>query len=403
MKCPVCETGDIVQNGNKKICTRCGYDATWYLEMTQPDEALPPTDTQQPKTPDPPQNGKGGKEHKKLLPLLIAAAAVLSLGLGILIGMGISKPASTDPSESVKKNVMHHYEHPYVCDYEYDEELDEYFVWYVDEAGYFPDSQSFAYSVFGSRYQRWEIASITFLDSLNEMNEEAWDISEAQDGSVMAWVEPSQIKCEFSYWWGDPPDVVYDLYIAGDGGVWAGESCALLFSDYYFVESITFGDAFHTEDTENMYGMFRDCENLDELDLEHFDTSDVQDMDSMFGRCVSLKRLNLGDHFDTSNVQDMSDMFVLCGSLTELNLGDHFDTSNVKDMGLMFYNCNSLTDLILGDRFDTSNVQYMYSMFSDCESLTDLTLGDKFVTTNADTNNMFFNCPAGEKYAHLVN
>ena len=72
-------------------------------------------------------------------------------------------------------------------------------------------------------------------------------------------------------------------------------------------------------------------------------------------------------------------------------------------MSDMFYRCEALTDLTLGDSFDTSAVQDMNRMFCRCKSLTKLTLGDNFVTTNADTEDMFYDCPAGAHYRHLLN
>lgn len=181
------------------------------------------------------------------------------------------------------------------------------------------------YAVFGSNYRRDQIRSVTILDSLADMPADAWDVSEAGDGRVMAWVVPN----------GD----LYDLFIGAEGGVCAGSSCEELFYGYVYATTINLGD--------------------------RFDTSNVQDMSSMFHLCQSLTELTLGDRFDTSNVQDMRRMFYDCESLTELTLGDRFDTSNVQDMNYMFSFCESLTDLNLGDRFVTTNASTS-SMFHNC-------------------------------------
>ena len=65
--------------------------------------------------------------------------------------------------------------------------------------------------VFGSSYFRSDIRSVVFKDTLADMPEDAWDVSEAQDGSVMAWVAQ---------------DV---LTIAGEGGVTANPDSSQLF------------------------------------------------------------------------------------------------------------------------------------------------------------------------------
>ena len=150
--------------------------------------------------------------------------------------------------------------------------------------------------------------------------------------------------------WVTPANELYDLYIAAEGGVNAANACSDLFSGYSNAKTINFGEAFHT-----------------------------------------------------TGATDMSCMFFGCEALTDLTLGDSFDTSAVQDMSHMFYCCISLKDLTLGDSFDTSAVQDMNRMFCRCKSLTKLTLGDNFVTTNADTEDMFYDCPAGADYQHLLN
>ena len=181
------------------------------------------------------------------------------------------------------------------------------------------------YPVFGSDYQRNQIISVTILDTLADLPEDAWDVSEAGNGSVMAWVEPN--------------GGLYDLYIGGEGGVSVGSSCAYLFAGYQNALSITLGDHFATYDAVDMQSMFHYCQSLTELILgRHFDTSNAQDMESMFQFCEVLADLDLGDHFDTSNVQNMRYMFFWCATLTELNLGDKFVTANA-DTTDIFKNC----------------------------------------------------------------
>ena len=266
-------------------------------------------------------------------------------------------------------------------------------------------------SVFGSRYRREQISSVTFLDTLAEMSGDAWDVSEAENRSVMAWVKPN--------------GELYDLYIGAEGGMRTGESCKEMFAGYSNVKRIAFGRVLHTEDAEEMRGMFLDCASLTELDLSSFDTSGVQDMSCMFNNCTSLTELDLSS-FDTSGVTDMSRMFEDCTSLTELDLSS-FDTSGVEDMYGMFWGCASLTELDLSS-FDTSGVQDMRCMFEDCASLTELDLsgfdtsGVQYMSwmfhnctslteldlSSFDTSGvtgmswMFDGCPAGSKWQHLL-
>ena len=274
---------------------------------------------------------KRRQQKKKLKWLLPVAALVTVLVVALGIWIGIGNP------DAWKTNILRSDEIPF------------------DSFG-----QNAKYLVFGSNYQRHQISAVTFLDTLSGAPADAWDVSEAGDGSVMAWVEPD--------------GELYRLTITGEGGVSAGTSCADLFSGYTNMTRISFDGNFHTDAVQDMNSMFNDCYSLASLDLSSFDTAAVQDMNDMFSWCVSLTSLELGS-FDTAAVQDISWMFGHCSSLTSLDLSS-FNTAAVQDMSWMFWGC---------------------------EALTSLDLGEKFVTTNAGTGDMFFGCPAGEKYQHLLN
>ena len=265
--------------------------------------------------------------------------------------------------------------------------------------------------VYESPYLRSQIKTITIVDTLANAPEECWDASEDHNGAVLVWVEPN--------------GELYDLYIGAEGGVWAGTSARNMFRGYSNVERIDFGDAFHTEDVRDMYGMFLRCESLRELDLSGFDTSRVTDMSSMFAVCHALETVDLGS-FDTARVELMCNMFEDCHSLLELDLS-HFNTANVNNMALMFEYCQSLTSLDLSSfrtpnltmmgnmfsgcrslseldvsNFDTSRVIDMGYLFMDCDSLTELDLSNFDVSSIAyPSYKMFENCPAGSEWKHL--
>ena len=266
---------------------------------------------------------------------------------------------------------------------------------------------------YGTGYRREQIRSITFLDTLVDAPEDAWDVSEEKNGAVLAWVEPS--------------GELFDLYIGAEGGVWAGKSCRNLFQGYTHAERIEFGDAFHTGNVRDMSGMFLWCESVRELDLSGFDTSQVTDMTSMFAVCHALEKVDLSS-FNTARVKLMGGMFDWCDSLLELDLSN-FNTVNVINMGNMFSECASLTRLDLGSfhtpnltytsrmftgcralteldisGLDTSKVTSTSYMFMDCESLTELDLSHfdmSSVSGDYCTYKMFYNCPAGREWKHL--
>ena len=180
---------------------------------------------------------------------------------------------------------------------------------------------------------------------------ESWDISEASDGSVMAYVEDD-----------GSGNSTYKLTIGGKGGIIANESMMAYFSCFNKMTSIDLS-ALDTSEVTDMSDMFDSCSSLTSLDVSKFDTSKVTNMRGMFASCSSLTSLDLSS-FNTSKVTSMYFMFRECSSLTNLDVSN-FDTSEVTNMDGMFDSCSSLTNLDVS-KFDTSQVTNMDGMFCNC-------------------------------------
>ena len=268
---------------------------------------------------------------------------------------------------------------------------------------------------------------------------ESWDISEAVDGSVMAYVEktdellpaePSNAKIysndekvnDISKTIYATPlsetntNYAYKLTIGGKDGIIANESMIGYFAGFNKITSIDLS-ALDTSEVTNMGAMFKEC-GITSLDVSNFDTSKVVNMGGMFKEC-GITSLNLSG-FNTSQVTNMSEMFMSCGSLTSLDVSN-FDTSKVTDMSDMFSWCIGLTSLDLRNfntsqvtnmsgmfagkysismnineinvsKFDTSNVTDMSEMFEGCSRLTSLDVS-KFDTSKVtNMGGMFYNC-----------
>ena len=239
-------------------------------------------------------------------------------------------------------------------------------------------------SVFGSKYKRAAIHSITFQDTTAYKPADAWDVSAAKDGTVWAWVTSTDTT-------DSEGTSLYDLIIAGEGGVRLPKNSHSLFSNYRNVVSIDFGGCVDTSNVINMYSMFDGCQVLTSLDLSSFNTSGVTDMYGMFNKCQSLTTLDLSS-FDTSSVTDMGYMFNECRALTTLDLSS-FDTANVTSMEHMFNECRALTTLDLSS-FNTANVTSMGHMFNECQSLTTLDLSSFDTIGVTDMAYMFYKCQA---------
>lgn len=222
------------------------------------------------------------------------------------------------------------------------------------------------------KIKREEIQSIVFLDYIKCGINSAWDVSDAGNHSVLAWMENKDT-----------------LYIAGEGGVKANQNCAHMFENCENLREIRFGGNFDTSGVENMEAMFYNCRNLTKLDIADFNTSRVTNMKNMFWSCKSMEKLDIAG-FDTSQVVEMYGMFEECAALVELDVSG-FDTSNVENIAYMFNGCRNLTKLDVKG-FNISKVKDMAYMFYGCEKLERLDIIGSAVSSGTNAKNMFWNC-----------
>lgn len=200
------------------------------------------------------------------------------------------------------------------------------------------------YELVAPNIREADIYTITFLDSLATMPNDAWDVSEKKNRKVMAWAKERN-------------DGGYDLYIGADGGVTAHSNCIQLFKGFSNVKKIQMNGNFHTDNVYNMEEMFYGCSNLTSLDLSGFDTSEVWNMSSMFYGCSNLTSLDLSG-FHTENVDNMKKMFEGCNNLTSLDLSG-FHTSEDTTVYLMFAGCDNLAELYLNETVSQGQMHAM--------------------------------------------
>ena len=117
--------------------------------------------------------------------------------------------------------------------------------------------------------------------------------------------------------WTEESGDLFDLYLAGEGGVAAPADCSELFARYENVGAMRFNGAFHTENTADMNSMFAHSYRLESVDVDGFETGNVTDMGSVFWGCRGLTALDVSG-WDTSRVTDMSSMFYGCENLSEV-------------------------------------------------------------------------------------
>ena len=325
------------------------------VKNTQPAGDVPKTEPVRPEVRNyaPPKPAPAAKRPlpKWLIPGIAAAVAVIAL----IISIGSGGKKST-PASSVKAPTAHAATEPAPVE---TVPMEVHTMAATDVV--YEDDNPLTPFWGQSQYLRKDVKTLTFQSSLKNAPSSAWDVSEAGDRSVLAWMDNG------------------DLYVAADGAIAPNSNASWLFHKFVNLKTINFGNCFVTSSVTQMSGMFDGCSSLTGLDLSCFETSAVTDMYGVFSSCGSLTHLDLTS-FDTSNVTDMSSMFDGCRSLTSLDLTS-FDTSSVTDMGSMFNDCMSLPHLNLTS-FDTSKATDMAFMFSSCNSLTSLDL------SNFDTSNV---------------
>ena len=207
-------------------------------------------------------------------------------------------------------------------------------------------------------YLRKDVEAVRFETGLEDAPRNAWDVSQAGDKSILAWMEDGV------------------LHVASEGIIALNPDSSMCFSSFTYLKEIDFGAGVDTSQVTNMYAMFSACRSLTSLDVSSFDTSQVTDMSEMFYNCSNLTSLDVSG-FDTSQVTDMAYMFCDCSSLTSLDVSG-FDTSQVTRMWFMFCGCSSLTSLDLSG-FDTSRMPGLAEFaftFSGCKSLKNLICSD---------------------------
>lgn len=119
-------------------------------------------------------------------------------------------------------------------------------------------------------------------------------------------------------------------------------------------------------------GMFRECYNLERLDLTNSCMSKVKNMASLCFHLENLKEVSMCD-VDLSSVETANNMFACCSSLVKADFSNS-DLSGAREIVAMFSTCDRLKYLNING-LDLDSVTEAYCFAADCSSLEDLTIG----------------------------
>ena len=155
---------------------------------------------------------------------------------------------------------------------------------------------------------------------------------------------------------------------------------------YNYIKDASDNDAYPVT---SISGMFRNCANITEIDLNDWDTSMITDMSYAFQYCSSLETLNI-DRWNTSKVTTLNTIFGGCSTLPALDVSN-WDVSNVTTLQNAFQNCANLTSLNLDD-WDVRSITSVDTMFSGCNNLTTLNVKWSNMPLISHINTAFFQC-----------
>ena len=231
------------------------------------------------------------------------------------------------------------------------------------------------------KIEKKTVFRVTFVDTVVNAPENAIDVSDSKNGTVLGWME-----------W----DGGLHLIIAGEGGINGEKSSSSLFNGCETLKSVSFGGAYHTECATSLASMFRNCFRLETVDIENLDVSNVKNMSKMF--CMDQTVWDNHDLAYTVYRKASFDEFssqIGTSGLETLNM-ESWDTSNVEYMSEMFRGCNFLRVPALSE-WDVSKVRNMEAMFHGCISLEELDLSGWNLPSLTDANYMFWNCEKMKK------
>ena len=140
--------------------------------------------------------------------------------------------------------------------------------------------------------------------------------------------------------------------------------------------------------------MFKECDNIVDIDLSYFDTSEVTNMSNMFCYCNNLKNIDLSA-LNTQNVENINNIFYKCENLEYVDFS-FLDISNMTNMSYMFNGCKKLKKVIIStlvdSNTDTNKTIDMSYMFAFCDNLEEVDLSKLIIGNKINMDSIFNSC-----------
>ena len=112
-----------------------------------------------------------------------------------------------------------------------------------------------------------------------------------------------------------------------------------------------------------MFELFKNCNNIIEIDLSNLDCSNLNDLDSTFENCYSLEIANLSLN-NGKNINSMDYSFNKCKKLKDVDFSNFYPKQNIS-LNYLFQDCTDLSYVDLSN-FYTFNY---YNIFDGCTNI----------------------------------
>ena len=200
------------------------------------------------------------------------------------------------------------------------------------------------------------------------------------------------------------------------------EDCSGMFKNCVNLEEVDLTDIHNPEDIKNMSSMFENCSSLESIDLSNFDTSNITNSSNMFKNIPTTVDWNYsGSNYSEFNITEnesfYSDIFpwnlvtvakytftsttdtlptfnseFTNYTITDVDNGDGTTTRTIISVGkyptsISFKGCSGLLSV---EELDTSNVTDMSRLFYNCKSLSSVNLSNLNTSKVTNMYGMFY-------------
>ena len=121
------------------------------------------------------------------------------------------------------------------------------------------------------------------------------------------------------------------------------------------------------DNLKSMFGMFKGCENLIDIDFSNLNTSKLEIMNSLFEGCNHLENVNFFN-IKLDKIRETENLFKDCENLIQIKNLDKINMPNVRKANNMFKNCKSIRYINLSNLY-IEKTENMKDIFYGCDKL----------------------------------